>query len=308
MNIYLPIAEDSVGLLQLLAIGGGVGVLSGLFGVGGGFLLTPLLIFLGIAPTVSVGTAANQIVASSVSGLLAHWQRGNVDFRMGAVLTAGGLVGSAAGVWVFSLLKRLGQIDLAIGASYVVLLGSLGALMLYESVGTYVRRRRRPGQLGRLHQHYLLARLPFRMRFRKSRLYISAILPAALGFAVGVMTAIMGVGGGFLLVPAMIYLIGMPTSVVVGTSLFQIGIVSAGVTFMQATQNHNVDGILALILIGGGVIGAQIGAGLGAKLRGEQLRILLALIVLAVCVEVAVNLTVAPADPYSVEVPLDDER
>ena len=299
MNIYLPIAETAVTAVALLAIGGGVGLLSGLLGVGGGFLLTPLLILLGIPPSVAVASGANQIVASSFSGLLVHLRRGTVELQMGTVLVAGGRVGSLCGVWTFAALRRLGQIDLVIGLSYVLLLGTLGALMLVESVRTWLRHRRKRPVRGRLHQHYGLHRLPFRMRFRRSRLYISLLLPAGLGFVVGVMTAIMGVGGGFLTVPAMIYLIGMPTTVVIGTSLLQMTMVTASVTFLQAVQNHNVDVFLALILIIGGVAGAQLGAVLGAWLRGEQLRLIMAVVVLAVCAEFAYDLVATPSDLYS---------
>jgi uncharacterized membrane protein YfcA len=299
MDIYLPIAATAVTPFELLAIGGGVGLLSGLLGVGGGFLLTPLLILLGIPASVAVASGANQIVASSFSGLLVHLRRGTVDIKMGVVLVVGGLLGSVCGVWVFAELRRLGQIDLVINLSYVLLLGTLGGLMLIESIRTWLRHRRTRPVRGRLHQHYGLHRLPFRMRFRKSRLYISALLPAGLGFIVGVMTAIMGVGGGFLTVPAMIYLIGMPTTVVVGTSLLQMTLVTANVTFLQAVQNQNVDIFLALILIAGGVAGAQLGAGLGARLRGEQLRLIMAVVVLSVCAKFAYDLLATPSDVYS---------
>ncbi len=299
MDVYLPIAGTAVNLLVLLGIGGGVGLLSGLFGVGGGFLLTPLLILIGIPPAVAVGSGANQVVASSVSGLLAHWRRGNVDVRMGLVLIAGGIPGSLIGVLLFALLRRLGQVELVVSICYVALLGTLGMIMMGEGVSTYIRRRHKPAERGRLHKHYLLHRLPLKLRFRRSRLYISALLPAGLGFVVGLLTSIMGVGGGFLAVPAMVYLIGMPTAVVIGTSLLQITIVGAGVTFMQATTNQNVDVLLVLFLVVGGVIGAQVGAKLGARLRGEQLRILLALIVLGVCAQVAFRMTVTPDSLYS---------
>jgi len=299
MYVYLPIAELSVHLLIPLGLGAGIGVLSGLFGVGGGFLMTPLLMLLGVPPAVAVASGANQIVASSTSGLIAHWRRGNVDLKMGAMLVCGGLLGSASGVGLFSVLDRLGQIDLVIGLSYVLLLGTLGGLMLYESVRASLRYRRHGPRRGRLHQHFWLHRLPFKARFRKSRLYISSLLPLTLGAGVGVMTAVMGVGGGFLLVPAMVYLIGMPTAVVIGTSLLQIAVVSACVTFLQATENQNVDVVLSLLLILGGVIGAQYGARLGAHIRGEQLRLLLALVVLSVCGEVAYQLFTEPADIFS---------
>ena len=299
MQIYLPIAEMSANIFLLLGMGGGVGFLSGIFGVGGGFLMTPLLIFIGVPPAVAVGTEANQIVAASVSGVLAHWRRGNVDFKMGIVLLAGGIVGSSIGVWLFSILRGLGQIELVISLCYVVFLGIIGALMAVESSRAMLPTRR--GQSRRkLHQHYWVHGLPLKMRFRRSKLYISALLPLGVGFVVGMLAAIMGVGGGFVMVPAMIYLLGMPTSVVVGTSLFQIIFVTANVTFLQAVNNFTVDVVLALLLLTGGVIGAQFGTRVGSRLRGEQLRGLLALIVLAVCGKMLFDLVGTPADPFSV--------
>ncbi len=299
MQIYLPIAEMSINLFLPLILGGGIGFLSGLFGIGGGFLMTPLLIFIGVPPAVAVATEANQIVASSVSGVLAHWRRSNVDFKMGLVLLCGGLSGSTLGVMLFSILRGLGQIDLVISLAYVIFLGTVGMLMLYESVG--VMRRRGSAQLQRmkLHQHTWVHGLPLKMRFRRSKLYISALLPFFVGFLVGVLSAIMGVGGGFIMVPAMIYLLGMPTSVVIGTSLFQIIFVTANVTFLQAYANQTVDVVLALLLLTGGVIGAQFGAKAGAGLQGEQLRGLLALMVLAVCGKLFFDLLVTPGDVYS---------
>jgi len=300
MHIYLPIAEISVNIFIILGMGAGVGMLSGIFGVGGGFLMTPLLIFMGIPAPVAVGTEANQIVASSVSGVMAHWRRGNVDFKMGFMLLAGGFVGSTLGVFLFKWLQTLGQIDLVIKLSYVVFLGIIGTLMMSESVRAILRSRKPGGAARRkLHQHNWMHGLPFKMRFRKSKLYISAILPIAVGFFVGILSAIMGVGGGFVMVPAMIYLLGMPTNVVVGTSLFQIIFVTANATFFQATLNQTVDIVLALLLIVGGVIGAQIGTKVGANLRGEQLRGLLALMVLAVCLKLFFDLVITPDDVYS---------
>ena len=300
MLIYLPIAEMSVDVFVILALGGGVGMLSGLFGVGGGFLMTPLLIFVGVPPPVAVGSEAAQIVGSSVSGVLAHMRRGNVDFRMGLLLLLGGFVGSTAGVKLFGFLRNVGQVDLVIAMSYVIILGSIGTLMLMESVRT-LRRHRRTGttRRGKLHQHTWLHGLPLKMRFPKSKLYISSILPFSLGAIVGVLAAIMGVGGGFIMVPAMIYLLGMPTSVVVGTSLFQIIFVTANVTFLQAYENQTVDVFLALLLLMGGVVGAQFGARLGAKLRGEQLRGLMAIMVLGVALKLAHDLVATPEDVFS---------
>ena len=301
MYIYLPIAEVSMHIGIIIGLGGGVGFLSGLFGVGGGFLMTPLLIFFGIPPAVAVSTEANQIVASSVSGVLAHMRRGNVDFKMGGILMAGGVIGSSLGVALFSFLQSIGQIDLVIQLSYVVFLGIIGSLMLTESVRTIIRSRKPGAVRGKLHQHNWLHGLPLKMRFRRSKLYISAILPLALGAFVGILAAIMGVGGGFIMVPAMIYLLGMPTSVVVGTSLFQIIFVTANVTLLQSIQTQTVDFLLAGLLLFGAVIGAQFGSRAGALLRGEQLRGLLALIVLAVCIKIGDDLVVRPEDLLSVE-------
>ena len=301
MYIYLPIAEVSMHIGIIIGLGGGVGFLSGLFGVGGGFLMTPLLICFGIPPAVAVSTEANQIVASSVSGVLAHMRRGNVDFKMGGILMAGGVIGSTLGVALFSFLREIGQIDLVIQLSYVVFLGIIGALMLTESLRTIVRSRKPGAVRGKLHQHNWLHGLPFKMRFRRSKLYISAILPLSIGAFVGVLAAIMGVGGGFIMVPAMIYLLGMPTSVVVGTSLFQIIFVTANVTLLQSIQTQTVDFILAGLLLFGAVIGAQFGSRAGALLRGEQLRGLLALLVLAVCAKIGYDLVVRPEDLLSVE-------
>jgi uncharacterized membrane protein YfcA len=307
MQIYLPIAEMSVNIFLILGMGGAVGLLSGLFGVGGGFIMTPLLIFVGVPPAVAVGTEANQIVASSVSGGLAHWRRGNVDLRMGVVLTAGGFIGSGLGVALFSVLRGLGQIELVISLSYVVFLGIIGVLMLYESTNVIMRQRyagtSRPISTARVPgRHTWIHGLPFKIRFRKSKLYISALLPLGVGFVVGILAAIMGVGGGFVMVPVMIYLLGMPTQVVIGTSLFQIIFVTANTTFLQATVNQTVDVVLAILLSIGGVIGAQVGARLGAKLKGEQLRVLLALIVLGVCLRLAFDLVITPAEPFSFSV------
>jgi uncharacterized membrane protein YfcA len=300
MDIYLPIAEVSVDVFVLLGLGGVVGFLSGVFGVGGGFLLTPLLIFIGVPPTVAVASSANQLVGASVSGVLAQWRRGNVDFKMGYVLLVGGLAGSFLGVWIFTLLKQLGQIELTISLSYVLLLGALGALMLVESIRTQLQLHRPGAARRKLHQHNWMHGLPLKARFRRSKLYISALLPIGLGFVIGVLSAIMGIGGGFILVPAMIYMLGMPTAVVPGTSLLQIIFVAANVTLLQAYTNRTVDAVLALVLLVGGVIGARIGSQFGTRLRGDQLRLLLALMVLAVAAKLAFDLTVRPADLYSI--------
>ena len=299
MQIYLPIAEISLDVFLLLGMGGAVGFLSGLFGVGGGFLMTPLLIFAGVAPAVAVATEANQVVAASVSGVLAHWRRGNVDFKMGFVLLLGGLVGSFVGVWLYSVLRAQGQLDLVIAISYVVFLGVIGSLMLIESARAILRKRRSGAPVRKLHQHTWLHGLPFKVRFRKSKLYISALLPLGIGCLVGVLSAIMGVGGGFIMVPAMIYLLGMPTIMVVGTSLFQIIFVTANATILQASVNHSVDIVLAMLLIVGGVLGAPLGARLGSRLPGGKIRILLALMVLGVSVWLLIGLFLSPEDVYS---------
>ncbi|WP_126974608.1 sulfite exporter TauE/SafE family protein [Frigidibacter oleivorans] len=300
MQIYLPIAEISVGLFALLGVGGLVGFLSGMFGVGGGFLITPLLFFLGVPPTVAVATGANQVVASSVSAVLSHIRRRTVDFRMGWVLLAGGLIGSSLGIFVFNLLSRLGQIDLAVQLSYVLFLGLVGLIMFQESMRAILRSRSQPGKVPKRHQHLWVHRWPLKMKFRASGLYISVIPPLMVGALVGVLAAVMGVGGGFIMVPAMIYLLGMPTKVVVGTSLFQIIFVSAYTTMMHAITNGTVDIMLALALIVGGVIGAQFGAQAGARLKAEQVRILLALIVLGVAATLATGLLLRPDELYSI--------
>ena len=297
MNIYFPIAELSANVFVILGIGGGIGVLSGIFGVGGGFLMTPLLMFVGVPPGVAVATGANQIVAASISGVLAHWRRGNVDVKMGAVLLIGGLVGSTLGVSLFSLLKQIGQVDFVVQICYVVFLGIIGGLMLIEAVqsmiSTGVTKPKKKRERNWTHA------LPFKMHFRRSRLYISVLMPLGVGIFVGILSAIMGVGGGFVMVPAMIYLLRMPTVVVVGTSLFQIIFVTANVTILQSVQNQTVDIVLALVLIFSGVIGAQFGARLGAVLKGEQLRGLLALMVLAVSLKIMFDLAATPTDIYS---------
>ena len=301
MYLYLPIAEISMNVFTIVGLGGAVGMLSGIFGVGGGFLMTPLLIFLGVPAAVAVGTEANQIVASSVSGVMAHMRRGNVDFKMGFVLLAGGLTGSTIGVALFALLRELGQIDVVIKLSFIIFLGMIGSLMLIESIRAIMKSRQPGARRGKLHQHNWLHGRPFKMRFRKSKLYISALLPFGVGAVVGVLSAIMGVGGGFIMVPAMIYLLGMPTSVVVGTSLFQIIFVTANVTFLQSVQTQTVDIMLAGLLMLGAVIGAQFGTRVGALLRGEQLRGLLALMVLMVCFKLVYDVVITPEDIYSLE-------
>lgn len=300
MDVYLPIAELSLNVFVLLGLGAGVGIVTGVFGLGGGFLLTPMLIFIGVPAGVAVASSANQLVGASLSGVIGYWRRGAVDFKMGTIMMLGGLAGSALGVLIFTLLKRLGQVELTISLLYVVVLGTLGALMCVESARALLRQRRPGAARRKLHQHNWMHGLPLKTRFRRSKLYISALLPAGLGLVVGILSGILGIGGGFVLVPGMIYILGMPTAVVPGTSLFQIILVAANVTFLQAYSNHTVDAVLALLLLLGGVIGAQIGARFGTRLRGEQLRFLLALLLLAVAAKLIFDLTVRPASLFAV--------
>ena len=299
MQLYLPIAEVSVDAFLLLGLGGIVGFLSGMFGVGGGFLITPLLFFIGIPPAVAVATGANQVVASSVSGVLAQMKRRGVDFRMGLVLLLGGMVGSTIGIWVFAWMTRLGQVDLFVQLSYVLFLGLIGAVMFQESLRSMLRQRAGNAPIRRSHIHTWVHRLPLKVKFRTSGLYISILPPMLVGAVVGFLAAIMGVGGGFIMVPAMIYLLGMPTKVVVGTSLFQIIFVTAFTTIMHAVTSQTVDILLAFLLIVGGVIGAQMGTRVGVRLKAEQLRILLALLVLAVAGKIALDLLLQPSELYS---------
>lgn len=296
-QVYLPIAEISVSVLLLLGLGGGVGFLSGLFGVGGGFLMTPLLIFIGVPPAVAVATQSNQTVATSVSGVLAHWSRDNVDFKMGTVLLSGGAFGALVGVALFSILRSYGQIDLVINIAYVIMLGSIGTMMLVESTRA-LRRVRRAQAPRKLHQHVWVHGLPFKIRFKKSRLYISAIMPVGIGFVIGILSALLGVGGAFMLVPAMIYLVGMPTAIVVGTSLFQIIFVAAVITILQSVETRTVDVLLAFVLTIGSVIGAQFGGRIGARLPAEQLRFLMAVLILVVAVGLCYELVSTPDDLY----------
>lgn len=299
MQIYLPIAEISVNFFAIFAMGGAVGFLSGMFGVGGGFLMTPLLIFSGIPPAVAVATEANQIVASSVSGALAQWRRSNVDIKLGTVLLIGGLFGSVIGVQLVKWLRELGQVDLIISLSYVTFLGIIGGLMLVESLNAMRRSRMGGGVRRKTGRHNWVHGLPFKMRFHRSKLYTSVIPPIVLGFLVGLLAALMGVGGGFIMVPAMIYLLRVPTNVVVGTSLFQVVFVTALVTVLHSTSNQTVDVVLAIMLMIGGVIGAQFGVRAGQYLKGEQMRALLGFMVLAVCLRMAIGLVVEPDELFS---------
>jgi uncharacterized membrane protein YfcA len=300
-QIYLPIAEISVNLVVMLGLGAAVGFLSGMFGVGGGFLLTPFLMLSGIPPAIAVATGANQIVASSVSGTLAHWRRGNVDVRMGVVLIAGGVVGAILGVFLLKVLREVGQAGLIISLTYVCFLGVIGALMLWESVRAMLRARAGKAVSARKSgQHNWIHGLPLKMRFPRSRLYISAIPPLVIGAAVGLLASFLGVGGGFVMVPAMIYLLRMPTNIVIGTAIFQIIFVTALVTLLHATFNHTLDLVLAFVLVIGGVIGGQFGVRAGQKLRAEQLRALLSLMVLGVAIRILLDLVIRPSDLFSI--------
>ena len=300
MSIYLPIAEMNVNILLIILLGIIVGGLTGLFGVGGGFLMTPLLIFLGIPPTVAVGTEAPHVLASSFSGAIAHWRRKNVDIKMGVFLLTGGIVGSIVGVNLFKILREFGQIDVIIQFLFLFFLGFIGLSMLFESAKTTIKKYRTTSLIRtKLHQHSWIHGLPFKMRFHRSKLYISTIPPIIIGFFVGVLSAMMGVGGGFIMIPAMVYILGMSTNVVVGTSLFQIIFVTANSTFFQSYLNQTVDIVLASLMILGGVIGAQVGARLGSTFKAEYLRGVLAILVLAVCIKILLDLTLTPNDMFS---------
>lgn len=301
-QVYLPIAEMSVHVLLILALGGITGILSGLFGVGGGFLTTPFLIFMGVPPTVSVATSANQIVASSISGFLSHWRRQCVDFHMGNMLLLGGIAGSGLGIVLFRWLKSLGQIDLVISLLYVFFLGFIGLSMGIESLRASKRLAAAATPKAPARWKQAITRWPWQTEFRQSKITISRWLPVSVGFAVGVLVSVMGVGGGFFMIPAMIYILGMPTTMVVGTSLYQIIFITANVTLMHAMSTHSVDIMLALVLISGSVIGAQIGSRWGTRLPAAKLRSLLALLVLGVCLRMAYGLFVTPTDIYSVDV------
>lgn len=303
MPIYLPIAGMSVDLFVMTGVGLAVGFLSGLLGVGGGFLITPLLVFLGIPIDVAVATGANQAIATSASGTVAQWQRQNVDFKMGALLFAGGVVGSVAGVWIIKWLKVIGQIEFVISVCYVAMLGTVGALMLVEGSRAMLRARSGTVAPPARRHHYWVHNLPFRTRFPASKLYMSLIPPVLLGVLVGLLGAVMGVGGGFFAVPIMVYVLGMPTRVVIGTSLLVVFTTSMLTTVLQAWQNQSVDIVLALMLMLGGVFGAQLGARAGYGMKGEQIRALLGLLVLGVSIRIAYDLVAQPYEFYSITQP-----
>ena len=300
MEVFLPIAQVFVSPIEILLLSALVGVLSGLFGVGGGFLMTPLLIFLGIPPVVAVGSEAPHVLASSVSGVIAHWRKKNVDFKMGFFLLSGGIIGSTLGVNLFKLLKTYGQIDIVIQFLFLIFLGFIGISMAFESAKTTIKNYRTTSVIRtKLHQHSWIHGLPFKLRFHRSKLYISAIPPILIGFFVGILSAMMGVGGGFIMIPAMVYILGMSTNVVVGTSLFQIIFVTANSTFFQSYLNQTVDIVLSALMILGGVIGAQIGVRIGSKLKAEYLRGILAILVLLVCAKILTDLILTPSDLFT---------
>jgi len=302
MHLYLPIAGLSVNILVIIGLGGVVGLLSGMFGVGGGFLTTPLLIFYGIPPAVAVASSAPQLTGASVSGVLAHRQRGGVDVQMGSVLVAGGAIGAIFGGFIFQALQARGQIDMVVGMLYVVLLGGIGITMGREAIGSIVASHTGAKPVVRTRRHHpLIASLPGRWRFYKSGLYISPLAPLMLGLATGMITALMGIGGGFILVPAMIYLLGMSTRVVVGTSLFQILFVTIATTMTHALTTHAVDIVLATLLLIGSVTGAQVGVRLAQKAKPEYLRLVLAFMVLTVAFRMALGLTWRPEEIYTVQ-------
>jgi hypothetical protein len=300
MEIYLPIADLPVNVFLILGMGLTVGFVSGMFGIGGGFLMTPLLIFVGVSPAVAVATVASHIAASSFSGVLSYWRRRALDVALAMLLLIGGVSGTVLGVWLFTVLRQLGQLDITIGLSYVLLLTAVGGLMVWESIGAIIRTRsgKRP-ELRRPGSHTWIHGLPFKMRFKTSRLYISIIPVLGIGLIIGFIGAIMGIGGGFLLVPMLIYVLRVPTSVVIGTSMVLTLVTMAMATLMHAATNHLVDVVLALILMLGGVVGAQFGARAGQNMRGERLRLLLGLLVLAVGMRFAFQLIVQPDDLYS---------
>jgi len=301
LHVYLPVALTSVNLVVIVGLGLMVGLLSGLFGVGGGFLMTPLLIMFGIPATVAAATDSNQIVAASTSGTYAHWRLGNVDFKMGLLLLAGGFIGGLGGVQAIKVLRAMGNADFVIKLTYVLMLGGVGGYMFYESLAS-LRKGKNPSAAESKEDNKkesglsrVLKALPLQTRFEKSGVTHSALLPIVFGGFVGVLAAVMGVGGGFLMVPVMVYVLRMPMHVVVGTSLFQILFNCIEVTFLQAYTNHNVDFILAILLLLGSTVGAQVGAVFGRKLKGEQLKVILATIVLAVTVKIIFDLTLTPS-------------
>ncbi len=302
MQIYLPIAEMSVPAESLVFLGVAVGFLSGVFGVGGGFLATPFLLFMGIPPAIAVGTQSNQLIATSVTGVLGHWRRGNVDIHMGSIMLIGGMAGAVLGIFVFRVLQHFGHIDLFIAISYVLLLGTIGSMMLFESITAFMNKAQITEDVKSLSQHDMFKNLPYKTRFIKSRLYISALFPIGVGFLGGLMISVLGIGGGFVMVPAMIYILGMPSLLVAGTSLFQIIFISAFACILHSVANHTVDIILSFVMIIGGVIGAQIGVRVARRVKGAPARIFLAVIILGVCFRMMAQLFWEPANLYSLDI------
>ena len=309
MQIYLPIAELPVNVLLILFMGLAVGVISGMFGIGGGFLMTPLLIFIGIAPAVAVASVASHVAASSFSGAISYWRRRALDPVLATMLIAAGLIGTTAGVALFTLLRRLGQLDLTIAVSYLLLLGIVGTMMVTESVRAILRSRGgRPSEIRRPGSHLWIHGLPLKMRFKVSKIYVSVIPIWVIGFGIGFIGAVMGIGGGFMLVPALIYLIRVPTGVVIGTSMVLTLVTMAYATVIHAATNHLVDALLALMLMIGGVIGAQFGARAGQRFSGEQLRLLLGVLVLSVGLRFAYDLVVPPTELFTIRSTEEQQR
>ncbi|HKA75228.1 MAG TPA: sulfite exporter TauE/SafE family protein [Xanthobacteraceae bacterium] len=301
MQIYLPIADLSVNVFLIFVMGLAVGFISGMFGIGGGFLMTPLLIFIGISPAVAVASVTTHIAASSFTGAITYWRRRALDPALALMLLVGGIIGTTAGVWLFSLLRSIGQLDLTIGLSYLILLGTVGSLMVGESLQAIIRARQgKPTEIRRGGSHMWIHGLPFKLRFKQSKIYVSAIPVWGIGVIIGFIGAVMGIGGGFLLVPMLIYILRVPTSIVIGTSMVLTLVTMAFATVMHAATNHLVDVVLSLILMVGGVMGAQFGARAGQKIRSEQLRLLLGLLVLAVGLRFAFGLVVPPDELFTV--------
>ncbi|GLQ17570.1 sulfite exporter TauE/SafE family protein [Maritalea porphyrae] len=303
MQLYLPIAEISLNIFMLIGLGGAVGFLSGLFGVGGGFLLTPMLIFSGIPAPVAVASVTGQVVAASTSGALSYWRRGGIDLKLASFLIVSGISGAFVGVWTFGILRAAGQLDLVISLGYLIFLGSIGSLMLFEAVRSIIKHKAGKSVPHKLPgQHNWVHGLPLRVRFKRSNLYVSVLPVVLIGASIGFLGSLLGIGGGFILVPALIYILRVPGSVVIGTSLLQVLAIMAATTILHAVNSQTVDIMLAFSLMVGSVIGAQFGASAGQHLRGEQLRALLAIIVLAVAIRFALSLLLTPADPFSMTV------
>lgn len=302
IDAYLPIAAMAVPVEHIVMLGLAVGFLSGVFGVGGGFLTTPVLILMGLPPAIAVGTQANQLVAVSVSGVISHWKKGNVDYKLGLVMLGGSVAGSVVGIVLFRLLQHIGKIDIVIPLLYIGLLGIMGLMMLYESMTALIRRNTEASPGKDLVNKGFFKHLPYKMRFPHSRIYVSALLPAGIGFIGGILVSVMGISGGFILIPAMIYILGMPTLLVAGTCLFQIMVTTIVATLLHAIANHTVDLVLAIILIAGGVVGAQLGVRAARKIRGVHARIILSVLFLLVSFKLFGDLVIPPPELYSTEV------